>query len=102
MQTTINSFDFEKGRGFKTGELMYDAKDKAIYEGIVYNGDFIEKKFVAMTARPVNNEIEGIESMDAFRLIEAYENDKLKGRLKEIASTLDEEDNPVIMLMRQK
>ena len=28
MQTTINSFDFEKGRGFKTGELMYDAKDK--------------------------------------------------------------------------
>lgn len=103
MQTTINSFDFEKGRGFKTGELMYDAKDKAIYEGIVYNGDFIEKKFVAMTARPVNNEIEGIESMDAFRLIEAYEKGKLKdGVLKDIASKLGEEDNPVIMLVKQR
>lgn len=82
---------------------MYDAKDKAIYEGIVYNGDFIEKKFVAMTARPVNNEIEGIESMDAFRLIEAYEKGKLKdGVLKDIASKLGEEDNPVIMLVKQR
>ena len=30
------------------------------------------------------------------------EKGKLKGRLKEIASTLNEEDNPVIMLMKQK
>ena len=35
-------------------------------------------------------------------LIEANENGELKGKLKEIASTLDEESNPVLMLARYK
>ena len=47
--------------------------------------------------------MEGVEGLFyAYELVEANEEGKLKGRLKEIASTLDEEDNPVIMLMKQK
>jgi len=35
-------------------------------------------------------------------LVEANREGKLKGKLKEIASKLDEEDNPVFMLLKHK
>jgi hypothetical protein len=35
-------------------------------------------------------------------LVEAYKNDELKGRLKEIAAKLNEESNPVIMLVKHR
>lgn len=31
-----------------------------------------------------------------------YENDELKGKLKEIAAELDDESNPVVMLIKYK
>lgn len=41
--------------------------------------------------------------LEAADLIEAYENGLLKdGSLKEIVSTLDEEDNPIIMIAKYK
>ena len=40
---------------------------------------------------------------NAARLVEIYKKDQLTdGKLKEIASRLNEEDNPVIMLVKQK
>ena len=43
------------------------------------------------------------EKLEAADLVEAYEDGKLKdGPLKEIASTLDEEDNPIIMIAKYK
>ena len=35
-------------------------------------------------------------------LVEAYEKGQLKGKLKEIAANLDEESNPVVMLLKKK
>ncbi len=56
-----------------------------------------------MTAKSINREVEGATSLNAFRLIEIYKEGQLKdGKLKEIASKLDAEDNPVIMLVKQK
>ena len=40
--------------------------------------------------------------MEAPDLIEALNDGKLRGPLKEIASGLDEEDNPVLMIARYK
>lgn len=103
MQTVKNVFNFEKGNGFYTDELMYDKEEKAIFQVSVYNGDYAEKRPVAMTASPVNREIEDVTSLNASRLVEIYKKNQLKdGKLKEIASRLDEEDNPVIMLVKQK
>ncbi|WP_303140615.1 6-bladed beta-propeller [uncultured Parabacteroides sp.] len=103
MQTVKNVFNFEKGNGFYTDELMYDKEEKAVYQVAVYNGDYAEKRTVAMTAKPINSEIEDATSLNASRLVEIYEKGQLKdGQLKEIASRLSEEDNPVIMLVRQK
>ncbi|GEM_PF-4940917 len=40
--------------------------------------------------------------LEAEYLIDAYKKGELKNKLKEIASTLDEESNPVIMLVKYK
>lgn len=103
MQTVKNVFDVEKGNGFYTDELMYDKAEKAIFRTTVYNEDYAEKRPVAMTAQSINREIEYATSLNAFQLVEIYEKGQLKeGKLKEIASRLNEEDNPVIMLVKQK
>jgi hypothetical protein len=44
-----------------------------------------------------------VTRLNASRLVEIYKKDQLKeGKLKEIAASLDEDDNPVIMLVKQK
>ena len=40
--------------------------------------------------------------MEAFKLKEAWEEGKLKGTLKSMAEKLDEEDNPVVMVVEFK
>ena len=42
------------------------------------------------------------QHLEAADLIHDYERDRLKGKLKEIASELKEDSNPVIMLIKQK
>lgn len=103
METVKNVFNFEKGNGFYADVLMYDKEEKAIYQVTVHNGYYAEKRSVAMTAKSINHDIEGATTLNAPRLVEIYKKGQLKdGPLKEIASKLDEEDNPVIMLVKQK
>lgn len=103
MQAVKNVFNFEKGNGFYTDELMYDKEEKALFQVAVQNGDYAEKRPVAMTAKSINREIEDVTSLNASPLVEIYKKGQLKeGKLKEIASRLDEDDNPVIMLVKQK
>ncbi|WFE82966.1 6-bladed beta-propeller [Parabacteroides chongii] len=103
MQTLKNVFNFEKGNGFYTDELVYDREEKAMFQVAVCNDDYAEKRTVAMTAKSINREIENATSLNASRLVEIYKKGQLKdGKLKEIVSKLDEEDNPVIMLVKQK
>lgn len=103
MQTIENKFDFEKGSGFNTNELMYDKDEKAVYQATVINKDYLEKRPVAMTAKSINRDIESVTSLNAPKLVELYQKGQLMdGKLKEIASKLNEEDNPVIMLVKQK
>ena len=56
-----------------------------------------------MTVKSNKRENENVTSLNASPLVEIYKKGQLKdGKLKEIASRLDEEDNPVIMLVKQK
>jgi hypothetical protein len=55
-----------------------------------------------MSSKPVNEEIATWHSLEAPDLVQAYEKGQLKGRLKELAAELDEESNPVIMLVKHK
>ena len=73
-----------------------------IWWAIVHNDDFINKEEVSLTSEPRNPEITICQTLDAPDLVEAYEKGQLKGKLKEIAANLDEESNPVAMLLKKK
>ncbi|WP_106831840.1 6-bladed beta-propeller [Parabacteroides pacaensis] len=102
MTTIKKVFNFKTGRGFPFTDLMYDKQENAIFNANVWNGDYVKKERVNMTARPLNGEIATLQVLAANQLVEAHKNDGLKGKLKEIAATLDEESNPVIMLVKYK
>lgn len=55
-----------------------------------------------LKSRTINSKIATSESLDAFRLVEAYNEGKLTGKLKELAAELEEESNPIIMLVKYK
>ena len=87
--------------GLPTKDLVYDTKDKIVYEYKLYNADITNKAEVEFDRR-FDGEIIFMQSLDAYKLVEYYKKGELKGRLKEIAAGLNEEDNPVIMLVKQK
>lgn len=103
METIKNAWDFSKGKGFPRTFLMYDTQEKDFFKYNVYNGDYSVKKEVYMNAfRIANSENELWCPLEASELVESYKKGRLKGKLKDIAATLNEESNPVIMLIKQK
>jgi hypothetical protein len=90
-------------------DLVYDRQEKRTFKYAVYNDDFTNKRPIKnlvdkiLTLTVVNNdEVAFMEKIEAYELVEAYKEGKLKGKLKEIAAELDEESNPVIMLAKYK
>jgi len=83
-------------------DLVYDRQERTIYEYIVFNNDFSTKATVDMFKSAINDEIAFCQKLEADDLFEAYEKGQLKGKLKDIAAKLKEEDNPVIMLVKHK
>jgi hypothetical protein len=103
METIKNVYDFNTDNGFPKTFMMYDKQERAMFNYVVYNGDFLNKKEIYMVAaRPMNHEIESWQPLEAYQLVESYKKGELKGKLKEIAATLDEDSNPVIMLIKHK
>ena len=102
MRTIKKKFDFAKMTGFPINDLVYDKQENAVFRSIVYNDDFSNKKGADLWSYPVNHEIATWQPLEAYRLVEAYKEGQLKGKLKDIAATLDEESNPVIMLIKYK
>lgn len=90
-------------------DLVYDREEGEVFEPVVYNGDFTDKKPIANLVDEIfdltvfnNEEIAFAWRIEAPEIIEAYEAGKLKGKLKEIAAGMHEEDNPVLMLAKYK
>ena len=102
MEIVKKEYDFVAQRGFPNIRLMYDKKNKAIFQYTVLNGDYLNGSKIFMDTRPVGSEIATWQNLEAYKLVNAYKSGRLKGKLKEIAATLDEESNPVIMLIKHK
>lgn len=103
LEAIKNTFDFYKKTGYQRSFFMYDTQKRSISNYVLYNGDYSIKKEVYMNILfPINSEIESCQSLAAHDLVQSYKKGELKGRLKEIASKLDEESNPVIMLIKHK
>ena len=93
-------FDFTTGQGFPTTSLMYDKQAHALYQPVVLNGDYTIEKKVNMSSTPLNNNIATFQILTANRLREALDKNQLKGNLREIAANLEEDSNPVLMLIK--
>ena len=111
MEAVKREYNFETRRGFPRTYFMYDKQEKAFFGYNVYNGDYSTQKEIYMNQlRAVNHEdawqplpFEAFQVVEAYQLVESYKKGELKeGKLKEIAAELDEEDNPVIMLVKHK
>nr|WP_129732216.1 6-bladed beta-propeller [Parabacteroides goldsteinii] len=102
MRTMKKELDYKTFKGFPGTDLLYDKQEKTISLFTMYNGDFTNKKQISFLFKPRNSEIAISQSLQAPDLVDAYEKGQLKGELKEIAVTLDEEANPVIMLVKYK
>ena len=103
METQKKEYNFETYTGFPKTKLMYDRQEQKIYEYVITNDDYAIKKTVDfLTSIKKNEEIAFLQKIEAYELVESYGKGQLKGRLKEIAAELDDESNPVIMLVKYK
>jgi hypothetical protein len=104
MQTVKAEWDWETNTGHTRVDLVYDREEKALFECVVYNADYTNKQPILMTSEITfgDNEIALVQKLEAYELVEAYGKGQLKGKLKEIAANLDEESNPVLMLIKYK
>lgn len=105
MRTQKKELNFTTFKGFPTTDLVYDKQEKAVFEYTLYNADYTNKEQVSLGQKTngiVNQEIATCYPLEASGLVEAYEKGQLTGKLKEIAAGLDEESNPVIMLVKYK
>lgn len=104
MQTVKAEWDWGTNSGHKRTNLVYDKQENKIYEYEMHNADMTKKQSVIMTSEVTigNNEIALVHKLEAPDLVEAHEKGQLKGPLKEVAATLDEESNPVLMVVKYR
>ena len=103
MESIKNVYDFSKEEGFPKTYFVYDTQENDFFSYIIYNGDYTYKKeFYMSMLTPINSKGELWATINAFELCRDYKKGKLKGKLKEVAATLGEDDNRVIMLVKSK
>lgn len=105
MRTMKKEMNFKTFKGFPSTDLVYDNQDKTLSGYTLYNADYSNKQQVSLGLSfngIVNHEIATCQSLEAASLIEDNEKGRLQGRLKEIASGLNEESNAVIMLIKYR
>lgn len=90
-----------KTRKIPVSRLVYDKQEDSIFKYQIYNTDFLYQRPIYWISS-INQDIANWYPFDAPELIEAYKEGKLKGRLNEIAAKLNEDSNPVIMLIKYK
>lgn len=98
-------YDSEDAQGITSSEeFAYDRYSKECFCPNFYNADFPKSEDFTMygfrkIAIGKNRAAKLIKAED---LTEALKNGELSGKLKEIASTIHEDDNPVVMILRFK
>ena len=103
MESIKNVYDFRKEEGFPKTYFVYDTQEKEFSRYIIYNGDYTYKnEFYMVMLTPINAQGESWATLNAFDLCRDYQKGKLKGKLKEVAATLEEDDNRVVMLVKSK
>ncbi len=92
----------EKKENGKHVELLYDRKEQAFYTYKLQNNDYKDCDVIRMFQMNINQDFYFVQSLNAYQLVEANAQGKLSGKLKELVDTMDEEDNPVVMIVKPK
>ncbi|MDC2165205.1 6-bladed beta-propeller, partial [Bacteroides thetaiotaomicron] len=93
----------KKETKFSTVNLIYDRKENELYEYVLYNGDYSNARKINMADIGIlNDEVIFYQRIEAYELVDARNNGNLKGVLRNIAVGLNEESNPIIMLVKDK
>ena len=92
----------KKEQEFPRTDLVYDLQEKVIYEYILSNGDYSNKKIVDAIQKNINDGIVFWQEIGADELVESYKKGELKGKLKEVAAELEDDSNPIIMLVKNR
>ena len=101
-------YTVKKSTGYPMEMYMLDKKEKQIYwlASKLKNKDCKDQEVHLDMAGPIsgaNIPINmSIQVLGASGLIEAYEDGRLSGKLKDIAVNLKDDDNPVLMIMKFK
>ena len=96
-------FDLETMKGFPTQMLLYDTQEKKLVEYTLINADMEDGPSINFySIRPLGCDALGALTLQAPDLVEARKAGKLKGELQNITERLDEESNPVIVLLEEK
>jgi 6-bladed beta-propeller len=98
-------YDSEDAQGItSTEEFAFDRYSKECFCPNFYNADFPKSEdFTMYGFRKITiGKNRAAKLIKAEDLTEALKNGELSGQLKKIASTIHEEDNPVVMILRFK
>lgn len=101
-QVTVKMSDMEAGREKRENLYMYDRTTNEwfapLYRNTAYKNQ--DRVYIDLTSVPYGY---GLVTLNAMDLTEAYRKNEIADeKLKKIASTLKEEDNPILMLLKFK
>ena len=82
----------------KTEDLVYDFATGDYFPYKIVNKDYSGKGFSINVQQTPKNTLTFF--LEAGDILDAYDEGKLSGPLKELASTLDADDNPVLMVVK--
>jgi len=77
--------------------LLYNALDGQINEITLYNEDYPENDIDIDGIGTLSQKGYAVYSIEAYKLVDAYKKENLKGELKAIASKLTDDDNRVLV-----
>ncbi|MBE6287443.1 MAG: 6-bladed beta-propeller [Mediterranea massiliensis] len=93
----------EKKERFIKDDLVYSIKDNSLYRYNIYNNDIKdETPLILQQYNTKNSNIGYWHSMDAYQLTRLQKEGKLQGKLKTITEKLDEDSNPIIVLLKNR
>ena len=101
----IITLDFNKSEGGRNPVFIYEFKTGEVYETSISNTEHVKRDWSphwsphgsAATTKNMTADL-----MDVSRLKDADRNNRLKGEFKKLVATLDEDDNPIIMIVKFK
>jgi len=101
-KTVMDETKTNSQEAFVHDTLIYDLKTRAVNNVSFVNNDFPSGKwFPAVGVQiPQKNIAAGLTQLHT--LFDAYHEKKLQGKLEKLVATLDEEDNPIVTIVKFK